>query len=244
MVTKLVPIMFESLSHGTADVRRAAAHCLARILRSPLSEKQRTSIYVRLLREYWKSPSFSGRMSFIDVSAFILQIFSASFFKVSINLPCARQYILGLFSGLLYGSVLRLHSKRSIARIALASGAQTNHRIATGRSPIGSLFFRFQKQIFQERLNNAMSNLMMDRDSDVSEGARSVHARFKQLALRMAGGAGMLDMNGMAGGLSIFEAEDSKKRNEETDITLSTEEAELFVALPKALRLMLFQDEI
>lgn len=45
----------------------------------------------------------------------------------------------------------------------------------------------------QERLNNAMSNLMMDRDVDVCERARAVHSAFKQLPIRMAGGAGTAD---------------------------------------------------
>lgn len=37
---------------------------------------------------------------------------------------------------------------------------------------------------------------------------------------------GMLDMNGAAGGLSLFESEDSKKEKEEGDMTMNVEEAE------------------
>ncbi len=90
-----------------------------------------------------------------------------------------------------------------------------------------------------------MSNLVMDRDVDVSQQARSVHSDFRQLPIRMAGGAGatksrlgrktqnsiggvagMLDMNGAAGGLSKFEARDSQKLREEADITINADEAE------------------
>lgn len=86
-----------------------------------------------------------------------------------------------------------------------------------------------------------MSNLMMDRDTDVCERARSIHLAFKQTPVRMEAGAGtlllldkksqldigMLDMNGTAGGISRFDEEDQGKEIEEIDMVISTEEADM-----------------
>jgi hypothetical protein len=52
----------------------------------------------------------------------------------------------------------------------------------------------------QEQLNSAMSNLMTDNDRDVSRAARTVHDTFKRTALRVTGGAGLLEMNGSSSG--------------------------------------------
>lgn len=80
--SKFVPLVFDFLIGGTATVRRASAKCIAAATRRNLTEKQRTNIYVRLLRDFWNSPSYAARISFIDVADCILHNFSAHFFKV------------------------------------------------------------------------------------------------------------------------------------------------------------------
>lgn len=58
----------------------------------------------------------------------------------------------------------------------------------------------------QEHLNSAMSNLMTDNDRDVSHAARTVHDTFKRTALRVTGGAGLLEMNGSSSGEGQYAA--------------------------------------
>jgi hypothetical protein len=76
----------------------------------------------------------------------------------------------------------------------------------------------------QERLNNIMSALMTDNDRDVSQAARAVHDAFKRTPVRMTGGAGLLDMNGTAGGGADMEAEERQRQEEEADFTMLPDE--------------------
>lgn len=68
---------------------------------------------------------------------------------------------------------------------------------------------------------------MTDADHDVSIRARVVHADFKRMPVRMTGGVGVLDMNGMAGGQSEFEEEDKRKETEEINFLFVQEEIEM-----------------
>ncbi len=66
---------------------------------------------------------------------------------------------------------------------------------------------------------------MTDNDRDVSQAARTVHDAFKRTPVRMTGGAGVLDMNGSAGGgAPDMEAEERRRQEEEADFTLAPDE--------------------
>lgn len=47
---------------------------------------------------------------------------------------------------------------------------------------------------------------MTDNDRDVSHAARTVHDTFKRTALRVTGGAGLLEMNGSSSGEGQYAA--------------------------------------
>jgi hypothetical protein len=76
----------------------------------------------------------------------------------------------------------------------------------------------------QEQMNSAMSALMTDSDRDVAHAARAVHDRFKKTPLRVTGGAGVLDMNGLAGAQGDVEAVDRAKEEAEADFTFAPDE--------------------
>lgn len=96
---------------------------------------------------------------------------------------------------------------------------------ATSLLPALKQTIRLPEDVEQlEQLNSAMSNLMTDNDRDVSHGARAVHDTFKRTPVRMAGGAGVLDMNGNAGGHGDFELADRAKEEEEADLTLDSDD--------------------
>lgn len=69
---------------------------------------------------------------------------------------------------------------------------------------------------------------MTDSDHDVSTTARSIHSAFKRMPVRMTGGAGVLDMNGMAAVQSEFEEDDKRKEAEESGFALVQEEIEQY----------------
>eukprot|EP00210_Caulerpa_lentillifera_P001423 g1366.t1 len=219
--SNFIPIAFEFLSNGASTVKAAAAKSLVVFLRFQLlTEKQRTSVYLKLLREFWNGKSYWLRLSFIDVATHVLQVFSAKFFKI---------YFLDFYIDLLYDSVpnVRWHGLDSLPR--LKQTIKLPHDVDR-----------------LERLNSTMSHLMIDKDVDVCEKARAIHSAFKQTSVRMEAGAGsldplsnvlflfvsfdkgMLDMNGAAGGVSKFDEEDQRKESEETDIIIiSTEDAQV-----------------
>ena len=45
------------------------------------------------------------------------------------------------------------------------------------------------------------------------------------MPVRMTGGVGVLDMNGLAGGMTNYEVEERKKEEEEADFIFSPEDA-------------------
>lgn len=80
--SSFIPIAFDFLSQGVASVRTVAAKSLALFLRTEMTEKQRTSVYLKRLREFWNGKSYWLRLNFVDVASYLLQVFSAKFFKV------------------------------------------------------------------------------------------------------------------------------------------------------------------
>ncbi|GMH39898.1 hypothetical protein BSKO_07802 [Bryopsis sp. KO-2023] len=198
--TCFVPIAFDRLANGAAAVKIAAADGVAAFLRHNKSEKQRTQIFVRIIREFARGKSVWSRMTFVDLSRHILRRFSTKFFK---------DHMLDYYIDLMHDPIpnVRLHSCSLLPNMK-----QT---------------VKLPEDVDQlERLNSAMSNLMTDSDRDVSSTAREIHNAFKRMPVRMTGGAGVLDMNGMAAGQSEFEEEDRRKEEEEVDLTLAQEEIE------------------
>eukprot|EP00803_Ostreobium_quekettii_P000911 evm.model.scf_231.9 EVM.evm.TU.scf_231.9 scf_231:97841-105363(+) len=192
-----LPMAFNWLANGVHAVKEAAAEAVAAFLRHNKSEKQRTQTFVRIVKEFRRGKSYWSRMAFVDVCYHILRRFSTKFFKVG----------MAGVAQLMYDEIpnVRLHACRLMPSLkqTIRLPGDVNHL---------------------ERLNSAMSNLMTDCDKDVSSAARVIHASFKRMPVRMAGGAGVLDMNGSAVSQSEFEEEDRRKEEEEQEITFDQEE--------------------
>lgn len=77
-----VPIAFDRLTNGVAAVKFTAANSIATFLKHSKTEKTRSYIFGRLIREFARAKSCLQRISFVHISYHILQHFSTKFFKV------------------------------------------------------------------------------------------------------------------------------------------------------------------
>eukprot|EP01025_Chloroclados_australasicus_P053173 TRINITY_DN6234_c0_g1_i4.p1 TRINITY_DN6234_c0_g1~~TRINITY_DN6234_c0_g1_i4.p1 ORF type:complete len:806 (+),score=97.74 TRINITY_DN6234_c0_g1_i4:299-2716(+) len=194
------PIVLKFLQQGAMPVKEAAADGIAAFFRVAQKERHRTEIYLKIVKDFGRSKSFWNRLVYIDICQHLIHRFSTNFFK---------EYLLDLCLDLMYDSVpnIRIHVCTLLPQMK-----------QTVKLP--------EDVDLLEKLNNAMSNLQTDDDREVQLAARAIHEAFKRMPVRMTGGAGVLDMNGMPGGQSDFEAEDRQKEEEESQFTMNLEEIE------------------
>ncbi|DBA65676.1 TPA: hypothetical protein ACH3X2_002731 [Trebouxia sp. C0005] len=194
-----LPMALRYMAGGVAPVREAAADAVVVFMRHNRKQAQRTDIYCKLLRDYARAKSHWRRMTFIDACHHVVRRFSTKFFKTYFLDTC----------------------------LELTADPVPNVRLhLTALLPALKQSIRLPEDVEQlERVNSAMSNLATDNDRDVAGQARAVNDLFKRTPVRMTGGAGLLDMNGLPGGHSSS-SEDSKKEEEEADFTFSADDIE------------------
>ncbi|WIA29762.1 hypothetical protein OEZ86_012236 [Tetradesmus obliquus] len=194
------PYSFDLLLTGAACVKPAAASSVAHLLHSCRRERPRTELYSRIIRELAWGRSCWARLAYTQLVVAALPLFSCRWVKEHL-----LEGVLGL----------------------LGDGVPNVRLAALGLLPALKQTIRLPEDVERlEHLNSAMSNLMTDNDRDVSHAARTVHDTFKRTALRVTGGAGLLEMNGSSSGAADFEAADHAKEEAEVDLTLSQEEME------------------
>ncbi|KAL3156729.1 hypothetical protein ABBQ38_001004 [Trebouxia sp. C0009 RCD-2024] len=194
-----LPMALKYMAGGVAPVREAAADAVVTFMRHSRKQAQRTDMYCKLIRDFARAKSHWRRMNFIDACHFVVRRFSTKFFK---------SYFLD-------------------ACLELTADPVPNVRLhLAALLPALKQSIRLPEDVEQlERVNSAMSNLATDNDRDVAAEARAVNDLFKRTPVRMTGGAGLLDMNGLPGGHSS-ESEDTKKEEEEADVTFSVDDIE------------------
>lgn len=126
-------------------------------------------VFVRIIKDFARSKSAAMRASFVLVARHLAEHFSANFFK---------QHLLSLCLECCYDKVANV-------RMAMPQLLPSMKHCITLPEDVE----------FLEKLNSAMSNLLTDSDRDVSAIARSMHADFKRVPVRVMG-AGMLDLHG------------------------------------------------
>lgn len=195
-----LPLSYKYTTNGAMSVRNAAAESIVCFWRCMKKEKHRAEIFLRVIKDYAHAKPYWQRLVFADICQHTVRKFSTKFFK---------EYIFDLCLELLHDPVPNV-------KVHVVSLLPSLKQIIKLPEDVEQL----------ERLNNAMSNLMTDNDRDVSLAARAVHESFKRTPVRMAGGAGVIDMNGLAGGQGNFESEDKRKEEEELEFTFLPEDLE------------------
>ncbi|MEW5313019.1 MAG: hypothetical protein WDW38_004614 [Sanguina aurantia] len=196
---QFLPVAMRLLADSAAAVRPAAAEGVASFFRCSRREKQRGELFLRLIREFGRSRTYTARIAFSEVAAHLLRLLSARFIK---------EFVFDLCLELLYDPVpnVRLTTTALLPRLKLGIKLPEDVDLL-------------------ERLNNAMSNAMTDNDRDVSQTARAMNDTFKRSPVRMmVASSGMDSTNGGLGGLHFSEAEDRRKEEEELDFTFCADD--------------------
>ncbi|GAX79120.1 hypothetical protein CEUSTIGMA_g6560.t1 [Chlamydomonas eustigma] len=163
MAEHFLPMVFRWLSPSAAAVLRPhAAEGMALLLRHGLREKQRAEVYMKLIRVFARGKTFSQRIAFIQVAQYIIKSFSSKY---------VREWVFDLCMELMYDQVPIVRLQVTPLLPALKQGLRIPEDID-----------------LLERLNNAMSNAVMDDDRDVNSAGCSINDAFKRVPVCMGGG--------------------------------------------------------